>query len=178
MKIKINSKVNKVTEGMQQAVENKMSVLDKFLSDSDTMKISVTSIKKEISVCAMVVYDGKLVKIEKTGDDFYALISDIGDRLKEKLEKLHTKKIKKQKDQENALNKLDYDVEADEQKYLSQEIVTKRKKVKLVAMSESEAIEEMERLGHESFIFLNELTGNPCMVYTRNDSNYGVIEAE
>lgn len=178
MKIKITSKSNKVTEGMQQAVESKMAVLDKFLSDTDSIKISVTPVKKDISVCAMVVYDGKLVKIEKTGDDFYSLVSDIGDRLKEKLEKLHTKKIKKQKDQENALNRLDYDSEEDEKNYLNQELVTKRKTIRLVAMSEEEAIEEMERLGHESFIFLNELTGKPCMVYTRNDSNYGVIETE
>lgn len=178
MNILINSKGIKITEGMKQAIESKLEVLDKFLNESHQIKVSISNVKKQISVCMMVVYEGKLVKIEKSGDDFYYIINDIGDRLKEKLEKLHTKKIKKQKDQEKALQKLEYDESSDESEFMNQEIISKRKKISLTQMTPEEAIEQMELLGHESFIFSNIETGKPCMIYSRFDGKYSLIETE
>lgn len=177
MNIKINSKGVKITKGMKEAIETKFEVLEKFLGN-EQIRVSISTIKKDINVCVIVIYDGKLVKIEKTDSDFYNLIYDIGDRLKDKLEKLHTKRTKKMKDQENALHKLDYDSESEEKEFINQEIISKKKKISLVPMTPEEAIEEMEKLGHESFLFLNMETEKPCMIYSRFDGKYGLIETE
>ena len=61
---------------------------------------------------------------------------------------------------------------------MSNELVVKTKKITLVEMTPQEAIEEMEALCHESFIFLNSETKNTCMIYTRNDGQYGLLETE
>ena len=44
-------------------------------------------------------------------------------------------------------------------------------------MTEDEAIQEMEILGHNSFVFLN-TDNNNCisMLYRRNVGDYGIIE--
>ncbi|NDJ35213.1 MAG: hypothetical protein GYB64_11145 [Chloroflexi bacterium] len=42
-------------------------------------------------------------------------------------------------------------------------------------MTEEEAIEQMELLGHDFFIFLHGETGQVNVLYRRNDKNYGVI---
>ena len=89
---KINSKGIKITEGMKKAVDTKLKVLDKFLDSSTNIKISVSNIKKDISVNVMFVYEGKLVKVERDGDDFYYIIDEIVDVLKDKLENKKTRK--------------------------------------------------------------------------------------
>jgi len=178
MDIKINSKSMKITEGMKQATIERLNVLNKFLNESDVIKISVKVVKKEINVCTMIMYEDTLVKITQTGDDYYTIISDVADRMKEKFEKLHTKKVKKQKDQAKVLNAMEYDFEVEEKEFMNQEIITKVKTVKLEPVTPEEAINKMEELGHESYIFLNKLTNTHCMIYTRNDGGYGLIETE
>ena len=178
MNIKITSREILVTPAMKEAIISKMDVLEKFLSNNDNIKVLVTNVKKDISVSVMIVYDGKLVKLSKTGEDFYFILGDVVDRLNEKLEKLHSKKIKKLKDQEKALNSFEYDSELDEKEYVSNELIKKKKKFKLTEMTVEEAVDTMESLGHESFMFLDINTGKPCMVYIRNDAEYGLIETD
>jgi putative sigma-54 modulation protein len=46
-------------------------------------------------------------------------------------------------------------------------------------MDESEAIEQMELLGHENFfVFFNAATNKINVLYLRRDGTYGLIEPE
>lgn len=51
--------------------------------------------------------------------------------------------------------------------------VRKVKQVELMMMTSEEAIEQMELLGHNFFLFQNE-SGAPCVLYTRPDG-YGIL---
>lgn len=179
MKVKINTKGLKSTSGMTEAAESKLAVLDKFLPENETVNISVKCVKKEQTITLMTrnIYNGSMIKIEKRGEDFYTLLDDVADVAKHKLEKIHTKRVKQKKDQEKALKSLEYDLEADEMEY-NKNAITKHKKIKLEPMSPEQAIDEMEYLGHESFIFMNSETNSVCMVYAKNDGNYGILETE
>ena len=42
-------------------------------------------------------------------------------------------------------------------------------------MAEDEAIEQMELLGHNFFLFINERTKSLNVLYRREDGNYGLI---
>ena len=44
-------------------------------------------------------------------------------------------------------------------------------------MTPEEAALQMELLGHEFFFFTNAETGRAAVVYRRNDSNIGLIDA-
>ena len=46
----------------------------------------------------------------------------------------------------------------------------------LKPMSPDEACLQMEMLGHDFFVFKDEKEGNTCVVYRRNDGNYGLIK--
>jgi len=54
----------------------------------------------------------------------------------------------------------------------------RRKSVTLVPMSEDEAIDQMELLGHSFFIFYNADTAKIGVLYRREDGNYGVLEPQ
>jgi len=45
-------------------------------------------------------------------------------------------------------------------------------------MSVDEAIDQMELLGHDFFLFLNAETDSLNLLYRRKDGNYGLIEPE
>lgn len=64
---------------------------------------------------------------------------------------------------------------AEEYKYESN--ITRRKRYSNTdTMHEEEAIEQMELIGHNCFIFDNADTGRFSMVYKREDGTYGIVE--
>ena len=48
----------------------------------------------------------------------------------------------------------------------------------IVAMTEEEAIEQMELLGHDFFVFFNAELGRLNVLYRRVDDQYGVLDPE
>lgn len=65
--------------------------------------------------------------------------------------------------------------EADESDNSGNPIVIRRKAFKAVPMSVSEAIDQMELVGHDFFMFIDESTEKAAVVYRRKGWNYGVI---
>ena len=56
--------------------------------------------------------------------------------------------------------------------------VVKRKRFAIEPMTVEDAIEKMESLGHNFFLFLDSETDETRLLYRRNDGNYGLIEPE
>lgn len=57
-------------------------------------------------------------------------------------------------------------------------IEVRRKKFKAVKLTPEEAIDQMELVGHDFFIFIDQETGSPSAVYRRKGWSYGVITLE
>ena len=66
--------------------------------------------------------------------------------------------------------------EVEEAKVIPKSKVVREKVYNLTPMTVEDAIEEMELLGHDFYVFLNKSTGNTCVLYVRNDKDYGLIE--
>ena len=60
----------------------------------------------------------------------------------------------------------------------SVEEVVKVKRFAVKPMSVADAIEQMELLGHDFFLFQNAETGELNLLYRRRDGNYSIIEPE
>ncbi|MDE7263713.1 MAG: ribosome-associated translation inhibitor RaiA [Anaeroplasmataceae bacterium] len=54
--------------------------------------------------------------------------------------------------------------------------IVRDKNVDLEPMTREEAIDQMELLGHDFFIYLDKETRKTNVIYLRNDGNYAVIE--
>ncbi len=55
--------------------------------------------------------------------------------------------------------------------------VTKRKQFTLRPMSPGRAINRMEMMGHDFYLFLSEDSDSTNLVYRRHDGNFGIIES-
>lgn len=70
----------------------------------------------------------------------------------------------------------DFDVEKIKSEVKAINLV-RNKTVDLDPMTPDDAITQMEMLGHDFFVFLNIETNKVCVVYLREDMDYGIIEA-
>lgn len=174
MIIKTNGLNLKITESMKNQIDSKLEPLDKFINKDTEISVKVTQKKLEIKIVIMLVYNGKLVKITKRDSDFYVGLEKATDILKTEIKKLHKLKVKRDNDQSKTIRTYfteDIEEELDEPK------IVKRKHILLHPMTEEDAIKEMENLGHNAFVFLNiDAEGCVCMIYKRNDGNYGILE--
>ena len=48
----------------------------------------------------------------------------------------------------------------------------------MVSINPEEAVEQMELLGHDFFVFFNAEEGQINVLYRRKDGNYGLIQPE
>jgi putative sigma-54 modulation protein len=53
--------------------------------------------------------------------------------------------------------------------------VTRRKTIPVEMMDEQEAVQQMELLGHNFFMYLDQDSGKVCVVYRRATGDYGVL---
>ena len=56
--------------------------------------------------------------------------------------------------------------------------IVRTKRFPVSPMDEEEAVEQMELLGHDFFVFFNVNTNEVNVIYRRKDGNYGLIEPE
>ncbi|MGL4648043.1 MAG: sigma 54 modulation/S30EA ribosomal C-terminal domain-containing protein, partial [Caldilineaceae bacterium] len=54
--------------------------------------------------------------------------------------------------------------------------ILRRKQFAMQPMSEEEALEQMELLGHDFFIFFNPSSKSANVIYKRKDGNYGLLQ--
>jgi putative sigma-54 modulation protein len=54
--------------------------------------------------------------------------------------------------------------------------IVRRKRIEVTPMSEEEAIDQMELLGHDFFVFYNAGTGSVNVLYRRKEGDYGLID--
>jgi putative sigma-54 modulation protein len=55
-------------------------------------------------------------------------------------------------------------------------MIVKTKQFVLNAMTAEDAVEQLELIGHDFFVFRNADSGDINVVYRRRDGDYGVIE--
>lgn len=175
MKYIIRSSKNENTEAIKNYIEEKLNKLNKYFKNPDEIEASI-----------LTKQDGRMQRIEVTiptphftlrnevsEEDLYAAIDLVSDKLE--------RQIRKNKDKINKkINKVyiqefQYDLEDE---YDEETNVVKRKKVELKPIDEEEAIIQMNMLGHSFFVYKDVDTNEICVLYKRQDGNYGVIETK
>jgi putative sigma-54 modulation protein len=56
--------------------------------------------------------------------------------------------------------------------------IVRTKRFSMVPMNEEEAIDQMELLGHDFFVFYHAASDSVNVLYRRSDGNYGLLQPE
>jgi putative sigma-54 modulation protein len=118
-----------------------------------------------------------LLRAEERSDDMFASVDKALDKLTRRLDRYKGKHYRGRGDGTSAAQAAG---ETASREGLSAEgVIARRKRFELIPMDESEAIEQMLLLGHDSFfVFLNVHTEHINILYRRRDGTYGIIEPE
>ena len=175
MKYNIRGNKLEVTDSIKDYLEEKLCKVEKYFDEDGAEIKAVISSKGKEQKVEVTIWSGKYnIRVEEVNEDLYAAIDLIVDKIERQIRKYKTKLISKRvKD-----NLPEGDILFDEEEILDEDIkVVRRKELFLKPIDEEEAITQMELLGHTFFVFKNVDDNNKtCVIYKRNDGNYGLIE--
>ncbi len=161
-----------VTDGLREAVYDKLGKLEKYFSpDTDVyVKFSVEKQRQKIEVTVPV--KGHTIRAEQSSDDMYVSIDLVEEIIVRQLRKYKTKITKHNRQNfQPAYLEMDAGDEEDVQ-------IVRSKRFAVKPMTPEEACVEMELLGHSFYVFRNAESGEVNVVYKRKGSTYGIIEPE
>lgn len=158
-----------ITDAIRNHTETKLSKLEKHFPEDETVIIHVTAKvypSKQAKAEVTIPYKDITLRAEETSNDWYNSLNVVVDKLERQIRK-HKTKVQKRNRVEKAHDESNDDVET----------IARIKGLDIETMSPQEAIEQMECLGHDFFIFLNEDTARVSVVYSRKDGTIGLLNA-
>ena len=175
MKYNIRGDKMVVTDAIRDYTEEKLGKLEKYFKDDEITANVLTRVRGNSQIVEVTIPTSKFVlRSEEENDDLYAAIDIVSDKLERQIRKNKTRLNRNVKENIKEFN-FDFDIKEEEE---SKEKIVKRKNIETKPMDEEEAILEMELLGHSFFVYKDMDTNNTCVLYKRNDGDYGLIETK
>ena len=174
MRFTITGRNIEVTQGLREAVEDKLGKLDRFFAPA-TEAVVRLSVQKDIQKIEVTIpVKGHIIRAEESSSDMYVSIDLVEEILERQLKKYKNKLIdKKQSAPSFSEAFLQEDASAEEEIK-----IVKSKKFAVKPMDPEEACVQMELLGHNFYVFLNADTEEVNVVYKRKGGTYGLIEPD
>lgn len=176
MKFIYTGKGMEVSESLKARVEKKLGKMERYFSQEAEATVRFKQQKGARNIVELTVsVSGLILRAEESSNDMYLSIDRAVDKLESQVRRYRTKLDKHLREAklepiaeavaEPIYEEANYDV-----------VRTKRFVVK--PMSVEDAITQMELLGHDFFLFLNEETDIMSVLYRRNDGSYGLLQPE
>lgn len=175
MRITITGKNIELTDGLKEAVEDRLSKLEKYFTPETEAHVTLSVEKERQKIEVTIPVKGSVIRAEQVSNDMYVSIEVVEETIERQLKKYRNKIVTKQQSAEKffAQEYLEKDIEDDDEIRI---IRTKRFGIK--PMYPEDACVQMELLGHDFFVFLNAETEEVNVVYKRKGNTYGLIEPE
>lgn len=156
-----------ITDAIRDYAETKLSKLEKYFSEDLTVHVTAKVYpNKQAKAEVTIPHKDVTLRAEETSNDWYASLDLIVDKLERQIRK-HKTKIQKRNRVEKTHDEPSNDVET----------IARIKDLDIETMSPQDAIDQMECLEHDFFIFLNEDTARVSVVYRRKDGSTGLLNA-
>lgn len=166
------------TEAIKAYIEKRLDKIVNILNKQviDTVRVVLRVYKEYSKVEVTIPAPYIILRSEVRDPDMYAAIDKSVDKLTSQIRR-HKSKIRHHFEKRGQdIFTPDFNLEAMDKEVRARQLV-KSKKFSIKPMSVEDAIAQMELSGHDFFIFLDEESNNPQIVYAREDGDYAVIEA-
>lgn len=175
MKVIVLAKNMKLTPSLKEAVEKKLSKLDKYFSPDVEAKATLSVQKGKHKIEVTIPFNGVILRCEESTEDMYKSIDIIEDKVERQIRKQKTKLQRRNSNE--SVRYLNFDnIEGKGEDDNS--TVVKTKKFLVKPMLTDEAILQMELVGHSFYVYKDAETNDVRVLYKRKDGNYGLIEPE
>ena len=188
MQLFLNGKNFVISDRIRRYVEEKIGGLDRYLPDIREIRVEISEEKTRSRqdkhvIQATLRADGAILRAEERTNAVYAGIDVVAGKIHRQIARYKGKRIDRwhghlqHNQRPDQMPPLDPEILADLAEEEEREIV-RVKRFLITPMNEEEAIEQMELLGHDFFVFYNADLGRINVLYRRLDDNYGLLDPE
>lgn len=186
MELTINGHHIEITERIHGYIEKKTDRLDRYMPDLMDVRVDLSEESfarnaNERQVAQITIRDnrGTILRAEERSNDLFAAIDAVIDKLYRQISRYRGKKQRKWRNsestEENLLgDPLPFEIELEDEETK----LVRQKRFMVRPMTTDEAIDQLELLGHDFYVFYNGDEDGINVVYRRRDQNYGLIVPE
>lgn len=188
MQLVLKGKNFVISDRIRDYVEKKINRLDRYLPMIDEARVEITQEKTKSAKDRNVVQvtlrtNGTILRAEDRSEAIYASIDAVIDKIHRQIVRYKGKRIDRWQGHTNKNRYNDELPELDQETLdaiaIEQERrIVRTKRFLINPMTEDEAVEQMELLGHSFFVFFNANLGRINVLYRRADNNYGLLDLE
>ena len=157
-----------VTEGLKEAIYDKLGKLEKYFTPETEIIVTLSVEKQRQKIEVTVPVKGHTIRAEQSSDNMYVSIDLVEEIIVRQLRKYKTRIANQQNSRKNFQPAyLEMETDGDEEVKI---VRTKKFAIK--------PLDPEELLGHSFFVFRNAQTNEVNVVYKRKGNTYGLIEPE
>ena len=176
MRITITGRNIELTQGLKDAVEDKLNKLEKYFTPETEVYVTLSVEKERQKIEVTIPIKGHVIRSEQVSTDMYVSIDLVEEIIEKQLKKYRTRLTSKKLNVAENF-KQEFIAEAEEAEEEAVKIV-RSKKFGMKPMYPEDACIQMELSGHDFFVFRNAETDEVNVVYKRKGNTYGLIEPE
>ena len=195
MQLIVQGKNIQVTDRLREYVESKVNRLDRYLATITDARMELASEQTrrhgDRQIAQLTIHSkGMMLRAEERSGDIFTSVDMVMDKMKRQIDRYKSKRRGKLRGAQQSRDEIDLgleDREVDAEELLDEiteddesldGAIVRVKRFQVAPMSPEEAIEQMELLGHDFFVFYNVDGGQFNVIYRRRDGNYGLIQPE
>jgi putative sigma-54 modulation protein len=182
MQVTVKGKNVDVPQKLRAHAEHKLAKVQRFDDRILAMDVEFSEernprVADAYTVEVTVTTKSRLVRAHASAADPATAVDQVIDRLQRQIKKLKGRRVHRTQHAEGvkAMAPAPQPPEADE---AGEQLFARYKRIEMKPMSPEEAVEQMELLGHDFFLFSSAETQRANVVYRRRNGGYGLIEPE
>ncbi len=181
MELIIKGKNFEVTDRLRDYVHKKINKLDRYLPTITEawveLSVEGTKAAQDRQVCQVTVRsNGTILRAEERSDDIFSAIDTVLDKMYRQIARYKGKRKNRWRGAGMTVEPLP--IELEEEAEEEAHTIVRTKRFPMTPMQAEEAIEQMELLGHDFFVFFNADEGQINVLYRRKDGDYGLLQPE
>lgn len=170
-----------ITPAIKNYAEQKMGKLEKFFHYRGDLNVRVLCkvYRDHHKVEVTIPSKHFTLRTEVSDENVYAAIDTSVDKLERQIKKFKSKVNRILKEREGVDKFFIEEIAEDalEKEFLAKSI-SRTKKLELHPMTLEEAIDQIEMIDHDFYIYLDEATNKVNVLYVRGDGDYALIETK
>lgn len=187
MNLNVHGRNVEVNDWVREYVEKKVGKLERYLPQIDEARVELTySPTRSASdryTCQLTIWaGGQILRAEESTSDIFASVDATVNKVYRQIRRFKGRRYQSKRraaahaNADAEMAALATIEELAEEEEESPGTIVRRKEFVLQPLDEEEAIEQLELLGHDFFVFLNPTTHSANIIYRRKDGNYGLLE--
>jgi putative sigma-54 modulation protein len=188
MKVLVHGRNVEITDWIEEYVAKKVQRLERYLPNLNEVRTEISQMAAKSAADRYTVQitmwsNGQILRAEETTSDIFASIDAAVDKISRQIERFKGRVTTERRRATASVAAQSELVAAavaaaDTEPEETPGQIIRRKQFVIQPMDEQEALEQMELLGHDFFVFFNPDSRVANVIYRRKDGNYGLLEPQ